>query len=65
MQFHIQNMSCGGCARSVTKAIQSVDAQARVTIDPDTRKVDVASQQPRADFEVALQRAGYPAANAA
>ncbi len=25
MQFHIENMTCGGCARSVTKAIQSVD----------------------------------------
>ncbi|WP_280514618.1 heavy-metal-associated domain-containing protein, partial [Camelimonas fluminis] len=22
MQFHIKNMTCGGCARSVTKAIQ-------------------------------------------
>lgn len=65
MQFHIKNMSCGGCARSVTKAIQSVDAQAKVTIDPDTRKVEVASMRPRADFEMALQRAGYPAAAAA
>ncbi|HEV7283722.1 MAG TPA: heavy-metal-associated domain-containing protein [Kaistia sp.] len=35
MQFHIKNMSCGGCARSVTKAIQGVDAQAKVTIDPN------------------------------
>ena len=25
MQFHIENMTCGGCVRSVTKAIQSVD----------------------------------------
>ena len=30
MQFHIENMTCGGCARSVTKAIQSVDPQAEV-----------------------------------
>lgn len=65
MQFHIKNMTCGGCARSVTKAIQSVDAQAKVTIDSNTRKVDVASQRARADFEAALQRAGYPAAAAA
>ena len=45
MQFHIKNMTCGGCARSVTKAIQSVDAQAKVTIDPNTRKVDVANRE--------------------
>ncbi len=57
MQFDIKNMACGGCARSVTKAIQSVDAQAKVTIDTKARKVDV--------FEAALQRAGYPAAAAA
>lgn len=61
---HIKNMTCGGCARSVTKAIQSVDAEAKVTIDPNTRKVDVASQRPHADFEAALQRVGYPAAAA-
>ena len=28
MRFHIENMTCGGCARGVTKAIQSVDAEA-------------------------------------
>lgn len=65
MQFDIKSMTCGGCARSVTKAIQSVDAAAQVTIDPNTRKVDVTSQRPRGDFEAALQRAGYPAAAAA
>jgi copper chaperone len=46
----------------VTKAIQSVDAQAKVTIDPNTRKVEATSQRPRADFEAALQRAGHSAA---
>ena len=34
MQFHIENMTCGGCVRSVTKAIQSVDPSAEVTADP-------------------------------
>ena len=41
MQFHIENMTCGGCVRSVTKAIQSVDPGAEVTADPATHKVDV------------------------
>ncbi|WP_336509768.1 heavy-metal-associated domain-containing protein, partial [Stutzerimonas kunmingensis] len=26
--FHIQNMTCGGCVRGVTRAIQSVDPAA-------------------------------------
>ena len=34
MQFHIENMTCGGCARSVTKAIQSVDPTAEVNAIP-------------------------------
>ncbi len=65
MRFHIKNMSCGGCARSVTKAIQSVDPQAKVTVDQDTRNVDVASDRPKAEFEAALQHVGYPASMSA
>ena len=64
MQFHIQNMSCGGCASSVTKAIQSIDPTAKVTADPVTKKVDVVSDQPRAILESALAEAGYPAGQA-
>ena len=46
MQFHIENMTCGGCARSVTKAIQSVDPAAEVKADPATHKVEVTSVAP-------------------
>ncbi len=65
MQFHIENMTCGGCARSVTKAIQSVDPSAKVTTDPATRRVEIFSDQPRGAFEAVLAKAGYPAAVAA
>lgn len=61
MQFHIENMSCGGCARSVTKAIQSVDATADVKTDPPTRRVEVVTTSARALIEAALVEAGYPA----
>jgi copper chaperone CopZ len=30
MEFHVEGMTCGGCARGVTRAIQAVDAHARV-----------------------------------
>lgn len=62
MQFHIENMTCGGCARSVAKAIQSVDASAEVKADPVSRKVEVTSAKPREAFLPALEEAGYPAA---
>lgn len=59
MQFHIQNMTCGGCVRSVTKAIQSVDPSAEVSADPGTHKVDVKSSAPRERLAAALTEVGY------
>jgi len=59
MQFHIENMTCGGCARGVTKAIQSVDANAQVTADPPKRNVEVESSVSRVQIEQALIAAGF------
>ena len=59
MQFHIETMTCGGCARGVTRAIQSVDPGATVEADPPNRRVNVTSTSPRADFEAALTEAGF------
>ena len=47
-KFHIQNMTCGGCVRGVTRAIQSADPAAQVHADLGSRKIDVISEQPRA-----------------
>ena len=65
MQFHIENMTCSGCARSVTKAIQSIDKRAMIKADPANRKVDVETSAARADIEAVLAEAGYPAAREA
>lgn len=59
MQFHIENMTCGGCARSVTKAIQSVDPSAEVTADPASHKVEVKSAASRDRLVAALSEVGY------
>jgi len=59
MQFHIENMTCGGCVRSVTKAIQSVDPAADVKADLVSHKVDVASTAPRERLVAALTEIGY------
>lgn len=60
MQFYIENMTCGGCARGVTKAIQRVDAAAVVTADPPQRKVEVQTSVTREQLVAALQAAGFP-----
>lgn len=61
MQFHVEDMTCGGCAKAVTNAILSVDAKAKVSADPATRKVAVETASSREAIEDALNEAGYPA----
>ena len=61
MQLHIETMTCGGCARGVTRAIRSVDATAVVEADPPARSVVVTTTSPRAAIEAALAQAGFPA----
>ena len=60
-QFTIPNMACGGCARSVTKALQGVDANAKVEADLSAHKVSVESPADEAALRAALNAAGYPA----
>ena len=59
--FHIQNMTCGGCVRGVTRAIQSVDPAARVHADVPARRVQVVSDQPREIVEATLTKSVYQA----
>ena len=59
MHFHIENMTCGGCVRSVTRAIQSVDSAAQVSADPATRKVDIVTTAPREQLQSVLAAAGF------
>ena len=59
-RFHIPAMSCGGCAKSVTKALLSVDPQARIETDPPTRTARVHSALDRSAFLGVLHEAGYP-----
>ena len=59
VQFHIENMTCGGCVRGVTKAIQSVDPEASVSADLATQKVEVTTQAARDRLVAALADAGF------
>jgi copper chaperone len=61
MKFSVETMTCGGCARSVTKAIQALDSAAQVTPDVPGRTVAVQSDRPAQEIAAALSAAGYPA----
>ena len=60
MKLHIESMTCGGCARSVTAAIKDVDPAATVDIDLPGRNVKIESSQPVESFTKALEEAGFP-----
>ncbi|PBS12634.1 heavy metal transport/detoxification protein [Lysobacteraceae bacterium NML93-0792] len=60
LRFHIPNMTCGGCAKTVTTALLSIDPQARIEIELPTREVRVESSVDERAFLSALGEAGYP-----
>jgi len=61
MKLHIESMTCGGCARSVTATIKDVDPAATIEIDLPGRNVKIESSQPVDSFTKALDDAGFPA----
>jgi len=60
MQFHVDTMTCSGCARAVAAAIHGLDPDAEVKADPPARTVDVRSSRPEAELRAALSAAGFP-----
>lgn len=62
MQFSIARMSCGGCVKTITAAIVSIDANAKVEADTVSKQVTVETSASREDVLKALDTAGYPAA---
>ena len=64
MRFKIDNMTCGGCARSVTRAIQKLDPAAQVEADQASHEAKVQSSADPGALLAALAEAGYPATQA-
>lgn len=57
--YHVPGMTCGGCARSVTNAVKSVDADATVNVDLKTKLVTVDTQAAATLIADAIKQAGY------
>ncbi len=63
LQFIIPSMSCGHCVKSITQAINLLDANASVSADPAGKKVSVTTSAAEAAVIAALTEAGYPPAS--
>lgn len=59
-ELQVQGMTCGGCARSVTRSVQAIDSNARVDIDLAAKKVRIDSRASLDAVKSAISQAGYP-----
>lgn len=56
--YKVSGMTCGGCATSITKALQSLNASAEVDVDLDKAQVSVSGLD-AAQVEQAVEDAGF------
>ena len=59
----VTGMTCGGCTKALTRAIQMQDARATVQVDLTTQKVEIESWLDREALITIVTNAGFPAAN--
>ncbi len=57
--FTVEGMTCGHCEKAVTKALLSLDAQAKVVIDRTHNTVQVDSEKSREALAQAIVDEGY------
>ena len=62
VRLKIEAMTCGGCAKSITKAIESVDPKAKIDVDIEGRVVTVDSTTNVNSLIEVIHEAGYEAA---
>lgn len=61
VRFKVPGMTCGGCARSITKAIQSVDPAAKIATNVPDRLVTVETAANEQSLAAVIREAGYEA----
>jgi len=59
MQFKVPSMKCDGCAEAVTEAIQSLDADAKVDVNVDTKDVAAETTASAAAVREAIAAKGH------
>lgn len=58
-EFNVQDMTCDHCVGRITRAINAVDAHARVEVKLGERKVLIESGLGAEQFAEAIREAGY------
>jgi len=63
LSLKVSGMTCGGCIKAVTKAIQAQDPSATVQVDLDTQMVSLETSLSQAQASQLITDAGFPVAN--
>ncbi|MFM0197937.1 heavy metal-associated domain-containing protein [Paraburkholderia strydomiana] len=65
MELKVKDMSCGGCANSIARAVIGVDPAAKLDIDVTTKTVKIHSALPPERLVAVIEAAGFhPTVNA-
>ena len=60
ISFEVNDMTCGHCVSSITRAVQALDPQARLQIDLATHRVEIEPvQTDAAQLSHAITEAGF------
>ncbi|MGU7781220.1 heavy-metal-associated domain-containing protein [Burkholderia sp. PU8-34] len=66
MEFEVQDMTCGGCANAITRAVTAADPGAKLDIDVAAKRVTIESTQSAQQVQSIIEAAGFhPALRAA
>jgi copper chaperone len=58
--FQVDDMSCGHCASTITRAVKAADKDAKVQIDLARHRVEIEPSEADAQaLQEAIQEAGY------
>jgi copper chaperone len=59
LRYTIEDMTCGHCVQTITKALNGLDPAAAVSIDLGSKTVDVTTAADRQAVEGTIRDAGY------
>jgi copper chaperone len=62
LSLKVSGMTCGGCIKAVSKAIQSQDPQAKVEVDLASQMVNLETSLSAAQASQIITDAGFPVA---
>lgn len=58
--YRIPNMTCGGCARAITRIVERTVPRSTIDIDVDSRTLTIKTEDDFKALEEALATGGYP-----